>query len=546
MSYSSDPNVEALCRLVSIFSGGLLRGKLPPPLDSSDKLVNPWIKDTPRFRHSTTEDMDLSVAAGVGLPASTPGILLAERYWTKIVKSPRSSTKNMAGLLFGAEGRSIRLSDCMRAGTHAELAAKMGFGTAPAMIMLGRTLHRFRHGDHKETFTTEVQAELDKEDAKRFVRPSRYKCAASGCPVEASKGSMLRACAGKCEDAYKPRYCTKECQVASKNPIFKTTRNGEYSVDIDGINVHTSLSQLSALGFKELAQKVSYKSNVTEYVTTVNFGSFMANFHPGGGVPPLSGREKYKRTRGIGEYQSSGQKADWTKKQYQDELWSPMHQFSSMAWAQSSDLNGSVDVLDTSRTFADLAGERTKSVPAERPRFWAQDAAFNTRGCFGGPIPLLVVTKRCLQFEVETHSIRRRIWSYGGGKQQPERGVADPVVGNESNNPEENGSSQRHTREAAIDNNNEPWRCPRRRPSLAALPPHLDVAQRLRSSGYFSRSTPHGNLRASRALPAYEEQATIVTMESDIARSDYDHYRQAVDAEALLPACDAGLCASVR
>ncbi|KAJ7328276.1 hypothetical protein DFH08DRAFT_940585 [Mycena albidolilacea] len=315
----------------------------------------------------------------------------------------------------------------------------------------------------------------------------------------------------------------------SKNPTFKTSRNGEYSVEIGSINVHTSPSQLSSQEIKELAQKVKV--------------SFMAIFHPG----VLDGyREKYNRTGGIGEYQSSGQKSDWTKKQYQDELWSPMHQFSSMAWAQSSDLNGSVDVLDTPRTFADLAGERTKSVPAERPRFWAQDTAFNTRGCFGGPIPLLVVTKRCLQFEVETHSIRRRIWSHGGSKQQPERGVADPVVGNESNNREENGSSQRHTREAANDNNNEPWRCPRRRPSLAALPPHLDVAQRLRSSGYFSRSTPHGNLRASRALPAYEEQATIVTMESDIARSDYDHYRQAADAEALLPAGDTVLCASVR
>ncbi|KAJ7328300.1 hypothetical protein DFH08DRAFT_318845 [Mycena albidolilacea] len=209
----------------------------------------------------------------------------------------------------------------MRAGTHAELAAKMGFGTAPAVIMLGRTLHRFRHGEHKERFgkgthfwaaldarAAEVQAELDKEEAKRFVRPSRYKCAAPGCPVEASKGSMLRACAGKCEDAYKPRYCTKECQVPDwkthkrmckpgleapqseapppsrspidpsftagrfemspdlslptqpKNPTFKTARNGEYSVEIGGISVHTSPSQLSSQEIKELAQKVKVLS----------------------------------------------------------------------------------------------------------------------------------------------------------------------------------------------------------------------------------------------------------------------------------------------
>ncbi|KAJ7904055.1 hypothetical protein B0H13DRAFT_1474707, partial [Mycena leptocephala] len=60
----------------------------------------------------------------------------------------------------------------------------------------------------------EVQAEQDAEEAKRFVRPSRYECAAPGCPIEASKGKMLRACAGKCEEPYKPRYCTKECQIA--------------------------------------------------------------------------------------------------------------------------------------------------------------------------------------------------------------------------------------------------------------------------------------------------------------------------------------------
>jgi hypothetical protein len=46
----------------------------------------------------------------------------------------------------------------------------------------------------------------------------------------------------------------------SKNLTLKTARNGEYSVEIGGINVHTSPSQLSAQGVKELAQKVKVLS----------------------------------------------------------------------------------------------------------------------------------------------------------------------------------------------------------------------------------------------------------------------------------------------
>ncbi|KAJ7857432.1 hypothetical protein B0H14DRAFT_2578324 [Mycena olivaceomarginata] len=265
MSHSGYPDVEALCRLIRATSNA----ECPRLADAGDP--------------EQMQEFALRVAAGVGLLA------------TNNIATAHAHLIWCTGLFFGAEGHSIRLSDCMRAGTHAELAAKMGLGTAPAVIMLGRTLHRFRHGEHKETpgkwtdfwaavdtCPAEVQAELHKEDAKRFVRPSRYKCAAPGFPVEASKGS-----AGKCEDAYKPRYCTKECQVAdgkthkrmckpgleapqseaplpsrspmnpsftvgrfemspdwslptqSKNPTFKTVRNREYSVEIGGINVHS-------------------------------------------------------------------------------------------------------------------------------------------------------------------------------------------------------------------------------------------------------------------------------------------------------------------
>jgi hypothetical protein len=74
-------------------------------------------------------------------------------------------------------------------------------------MSFGMQLLDARYGEHKEEFgkwtllwaTVDARAakrlaELDKEDAKRFACPSRYKCAASGYPVEASKGNMLRAC----------------------------------------------------------------------------------------------------------------------------------------------------------------------------------------------------------------------------------------------------------------------------------------------------------------------------------------------------------------
>ncbi|KAJ7430484.1 hypothetical protein FB451DRAFT_1574506 [Mycena latifolia] len=268
----------------------------------------------------------LRAAAGVGLPGSAPDVPRAERYWTRILSSPRATKRNIAtahahlvwctGIPFGAEGRSIHIRDCMKAGTHAELAAEMGLQTAPTVILLGRTLERFRTGEPKKAFAkwkhfwaaydarvAELQAEQDEGEAKRFVRPSRYKCAAPGCPVEASKGNMLRACGGKCEEPYKPRYCTKECQIADRKnhksmcqpglkvpesdapspsprsatdlsftlerfkisedgavpkqaPTKKNKRVADYSVDLDGVKVHSSPDQLSAHEMKELAEAV--------------------------------------------------------------------------------------------------------------------------------------------------------------------------------------------------------------------------------------------------------------------------------------------------
>ncbi|KAJ7804570.1 hypothetical protein B0H14DRAFT_3883365 [Mycena olivaceomarginata] len=236
-SAMTDPALPAIYRLISIFSSGT------PALDDMNQLFVVWTRKIGEMSNVECQrladagdpgkmhEFALRVAAGVGLPV--PDIARAEQYWEGILESPRASTGDKATahahLVWCTTARfgCTRLSDCLKAGRHAEMAAQLGLGTAPNVISFGMKLLDARYGEHKEEFgkwthfwatvdarAEKRRAELDKEDAKRFVRPSRYKCAASGCPVEASKGNMLRACAGKCEDAYKPRYCTKECQVA--------------------------------------------------------------------------------------------------------------------------------------------------------------------------------------------------------------------------------------------------------------------------------------------------------------------------------------------
>ncbi|KAJ7779789.1 hypothetical protein B0H16DRAFT_1499870 [Mycena metata] len=341
----SDIEVEALSRLVSTFASGLPNGTLPPPNDGSMQMFNLWAQ---KARSMTTAECkrladagdpermhEFALRADAGLGLAAPDKRLAEQYWTKVLTSPRSTPSNIAtahahliagtGVLFGREGRSIRLSDSLRAGTHAEAAAKAGLGTAPSVLMLGKTLHNFRYGEHERAFgkwthlwaawdarLAERQAELDKENAKRFVRPDRYKCAGPGCPVEASKGRMLQSCGGKCEEAYKPRYCSRECQVAdrpthkhmckpgmeppksdSTSPLpirsvlqpsvtierfplpghgggpalpqggkakakanAKPKRAEKYSVEIDGFKIQTSKDQMSPQEVKEFAEEV--------------------------------------------------------------------------------------------------------------------------------------------------------------------------------------------------------------------------------------------------------------------------------------------------
>ncbi|KAF8174981.1 hypothetical protein K438DRAFT_1848191 [Mycena galopus ATCC 62051] len=243
-SVMTDATLAPIYRLITIHSSGR-----PAPEDMNKAFIF-WSRRIAVMSNaecqSLADDGDpemmhefaLRIAAGVELPAED--VPQAEVYWTRILSSPRASTNQVAtahahliwcasdgtgAICCGGSGFCNRLSDWLKAGTHAEMATKLGLGTASTVISLGMKLREFK--EQKAAFgkwphfwaavdarLAKVQAQQDREDAKRTVRPSRYKCAGPGCPVQASKGKILRACAGKCEDTYKPHYCTKECQLA--------------------------------------------------------------------------------------------------------------------------------------------------------------------------------------------------------------------------------------------------------------------------------------------------------------------------------------------
>ncbi|KAK7057857.1 hypothetical protein R3P38DRAFT_2843380 [Favolaschia claudopus] len=332
--------VQSACDLVRIFSGGLAGGMLPPPHDSLEAMLSFWINKIRSMSNSECQwladagdimkmhEFALRMAAGIGEPPSAPkapNVPLAEQYWTTILHSPNATELEKASAhaylirlpLGPGNPPSVRTEDCIRAGTHADLAAMLGLGNAPNVLHLGKTMHYLRNGEHKAVFAmwkhfwgavdarnAEIQAEMDKKAEKRFVKPSRYQCAGPGCPVKASSGNMLRACAGKCEDAYKPRYCTKECQKAdwkTHKPMCKpgidvqkieTSRprstynptdrsitmqrfglgtetttaskkikpGSEYSVEIDGVKVQAGADNFTAEEMKEFVAQAKIAS----------------------------------------------------------------------------------------------------------------------------------------------------------------------------------------------------------------------------------------------------------------------------------------------
>ncbi|KAJ7151322.1 hypothetical protein C8R43DRAFT_1004804 [Mycena crocata] len=327
--------LQPVFRLITIESAGW-PGGCPPGINNHVEFLNLWIQKV--CSQSTIEclrladagDPQMIAAAGVELPS--PNSTLAERYWNKILQSPRTpphliGTAHAQLIIFtgivteeGGPGPSTRLTDLKAAGAHAELAAKAGLGRAPNVLKLGKILQNQRTREHKELlaqwthfwaavdgWAADRQATLDKETARKVARPSRFKCAAPGCPIEASTGKLLRACGGKCEDAYKPRYCTKECQktdwtnhkpmckpgleaalklesatrtASSRDPALNIQRHdvvlggpgvvsmvppqthvksgGQYSAQIGGVKLHSS--SLSAEQVKRLAGVMSSKS----------------------------------------------------------------------------------------------------------------------------------------------------------------------------------------------------------------------------------------------------------------------------------------------
>ncbi|KAJ7730653.1 hypothetical protein B0H14DRAFT_3518042 [Mycena olivaceomarginata] len=141
-----------------------------------------------------------SVAAGVGLPV--PDITRAEQYWEGILESPRASTGDKA------TAHAHLVCDCLKAGWHAEMAAQLGLGTAPSVISFGMKLLDARYGEHKEEFgkSTHFWVTVDARAEKRQAELIRKTPSGSEiCSVPVLENAR---------DAYKPRYCTKECQVA--------------------------------------------------------------------------------------------------------------------------------------------------------------------------------------------------------------------------------------------------------------------------------------------------------------------------------------------
>ena len=76
------------------------------------------------------------------------------------------------------------------------------------------------------------KAEVAEEDLKRETKVSKdplsYFCAAEDCGIVATKKSTLRRCGGGCPPAFKPSYCSKDCQKAVR-PVSCGPNYGIYS-----------------------------------------------------------------------------------------------------------------------------------------------------------------------------------------------------------------------------------------------------------------------------------------------------------------------------
>lgn len=125
-----------------------------------------------------------------------------------------------------------------RGAVLADVAAKLGF-VAPIVLRIADVVERtgFRRPEtcppgHSAARFAELtdlwrvfdrrKAELEHRDgardAKVLAMPNRFFCAAEGCGIEATHGSALFSCAGKCKQEWKPSYCSKDCQKKVRIP----------------------------------------------------------------------------------------------------------------------------------------------------------------------------------------------------------------------------------------------------------------------------------------------------------------------------------------
>lgn len=127
-----------------------------------------------------------------------------------------------------------------RAAVSADEACKLGY-VCPGTLFVGMTVERTgfrRPGDCKfpgwdtRRFAAlgalwravdrrKAEVQLADKKVKRKLRkdPKAYICAADGCGIEATHKAALQRCAGKCMEAGKPAYCSKECQKKVGSPL---------------------------------------------------------------------------------------------------------------------------------------------------------------------------------------------------------------------------------------------------------------------------------------------------------------------------------------
>lgn len=128
-----------------------------------------------------------------------------------------------------------------RAGSNANAAISLGL-TSPGALRTGFVIEDsgFRRPednrfpgwstDRFEQLTELWEAvdmrkeEMDRVSAKRDAKVSRdpfkYVCSAKDCGIQATKKSGLLRCAGKCPLAFKPSYCSRECQKMVLSFLF--------------------------------------------------------------------------------------------------------------------------------------------------------------------------------------------------------------------------------------------------------------------------------------------------------------------------------------